>query len=225
MSGNRVATRKSRSRNKVLALGAAGLMLAAGITVPSLAAWTDIEWVTGNAGAGAGVTSSSFEVEQFASGDADWDHYETQGGANVIDFSAQAATLSPGDTVYAYVRLRTVAGSLGGDLTLGADTVVTGNALAAVLTYGARIVADDTACDLAGYTAGTALQADGSALTAAGGTFSLAAAADAVTPGVEKVVCFAIDFEDTPANQANGTLQGLTVVPVWHFDADSVATP
>jgi len=224
MTGTRVDARRSRTRNKALAIAAAGIVLAAGITVPSLAAWTDIEWVTGGADNDPGVTASTFEVEQLTAGDTVWGHYETEAGANVIDFSAQAAALSPGDTVYGYVRLRTVAGSLGGTLTLAADTDVVAGSLSAALTYGARVMADTSGCSAAAYaTTGTQLQASGSALDASsGGSFSLAAAADDVTPGTEQVVCFALTFPASFA--ADPDLQGDTVAPVWHFDAVSVAS-
>jgi hypothetical protein len=223
MGGIRVEARRTRSRNKALAIAAGGIVLAAGITIPSLAAWTDIEWVTGGAGDDAGVTASTFEVEQFAAGDTDWGHYETEAAANVVDFSAQAAALSPGDTVYGYVRLRTVAGSLGGTLTLAADTAVVADTLSEALSYGARVMDDTTGCTAADYaTTGTELQAVGSALSASSGsTFSLVAAADASTPGSEQVVCFALTFPS--AFEDDTALQGDTVSPVWHFDAVSVS--
>lgn len=223
MTGIRMATRRSRSRNKIFAISAAGIVLVAGITVPSLAAWTDIEWVTGGVGNDPGVTASTFEVEQFAAGDTAFGHYETQAGANVVDFSAQAAALTPGDTVYGYVRLRTVAGSLGGTLTLGADTVVTPGTLSAALSYGARVVDAVADCSAADYaSSGTQLQASGTALNvSAGGTLSLAAAPDASTPGAEKVVCFALTFPGSFSGSS--TLQGGTATPVWHFDAVSVS--
>jgi predicted ribosomally synthesized peptide with SipW-like signal peptide len=222
MSGTRVEARRTRSRNKVFALAAAGIVLVAGITVPSLAAWTDSEWVTGGVGNIPGISTSSFEVEQFAAGDTIWDHYETQGVANVIDFSAQAASLAPGDTVYGYVRLRTEAGSLGGTLTLAADTVVTASTLSAAVVYGARVVSSTAECSAANYAAsGTLLQASGSALNASSlGTFSLAAAPDATTPGAEKVVCFELEFPISFAGDE--TLMRSSVAPVWHFDAVSV---
>ncbi|TXK17306.1 hypothetical protein [Homoserinibacter sp. GY 40078] len=222
MPGTRVAERRGRTRDRVLAISAASVVLVAGITVPSLAAWTDTEWITGGVGNDAGVGASTFEVQQFAAGDTVWDDYETQPEANVIDFSAQAVQLTPGDTVYGYVRLRTVAGSLGGDLTLGADTSVVADSLEDALTYGARVMNDTTGCTAGSYAStGTELQALGSALDAsAGGTFSLAAAADESTPGVEQVVCFALTF---PASFAgDDTLQGATASTVWHFDAVSV---
>ncbi len=221
MTATRVDARRSRTRNRVFAISAAGVVLVAGITVPSLAAWTDIEWITGGVGNVPGVGTSTFNVQQFAAGDVDWGDYPTQAGANVVDFSAQAAALTPGDTVYGYVRLRTVAGSVGGDLEMKADTVVTPSTLSAALTYGARIVATAGDCTAAGYAASTTvLQAAGSALNASSATsFPLAAAANGSTPGVEKVVCIAITF---PSSYAGSTaLQGATATPVWHFDAVS----
>lgn len=223
MSGNRVDARRSRTRNKVLALGAAGLVLAAGITVPSLAAWTDIEWVSGAAGTDAGVVASTFNVQQSTAVNPAWNDYPTEAGANLIDFSAQAATLTPGDTVYGWVQLRTVADSIGGTLTLQADTVVTADTLSAALTYGARVMDDTSDCASAAYaTSGTELQPLGTALdVSAGGSFTLDAAPDATTPGTAKVVCFALTFPASFA--ADTTLQGDTVTPVWHFDAVSVS--
>jgi hypothetical protein len=223
MGGIRVEARRTRSRNKALAIAAGGIVLAAGITIPSLAAWTDIEWVTGGAGDDAGVTASTFEVEQFAAGDTDWGHYETEAAANVVDFSAQAAALSPGDTVYGYVRLRTVAGSLGGTLSLAADTAVVADTLSEALSYGARVMDDTTGCTAADYaTTGTELQAVGSALSASSGsTFSLVAAADASTPGSEQVVCFALPLPSGLVDDSG--LLGDTVSRVWHFVAVSVS--
>lgn len=224
MSRNRVAERTSRRRNKILAITSAGVVLAAGITVPSLAAWTDIEWIAGGAGTVAGVGTGTFEVQQFAANDADWGDYETQGSANVIDFSTQAASLTPGDTVYAYVRLRTVVNSLGGDLSLVSDTVVTPSTLSAALTYGARIVPNAAACTQAGFDAVTGadiLVASASGLSADGATDFALAAGTSTLAGAEKVVCFALDF---PASFANDTtVQNQTVIPIWHFDAVSVA--
>ncbi|MCS0500739.1 SipW-dependent-type signal peptide-containing protein [Protaetiibacter mangrovi] len=221
MSGIRVDARRARTRNKALALAAAGVVLSAGIAVPSLAAWTDEEWVTGGVGNVPGITASSFEVQQFAEGDTVWGDYETQPEANVIDFSAQAASLTPGDTVYGYVRLRVVAGSLGGTLSLGADTVVTTSTLSEALTYSARVMDAVSTCNATDYAAtGSELQPSGALDAATAGTFSLAAAPDAVTPGTEQVVCFAITF---PSSFSGDTaLQGQTATPVWHFDAVSV---
>jgi len=231
MTGNRVGARRARTRNKALALTASGVVLAAAVTVPSLAAWTDQEWVHGGAGAGlpdgeGGVTASTFEVEQFADGDADFDHYETDGGANVINFGAQAAALTPGDTVYAYVRLRTVENSLGGTLTLAALTAVVDGEFSDALRYGARIVPDVASCSADDYAGAgsTVLQASGTPLDQAAptATFSLDASVGGA-PGAEKVVCFELDFPDTEA--ANTALaESSPVVPIWRFDAVSVAS-
>lgn len=228
MSHNRVAERRSHTRNKVLAISAAGAVLAAGITIPSLAAWTDIEWIAGLAGGGStGVSTQSFNVEQLTalSTDDEWGDYETQGSPNYIDFTDAAAALTPGDTVYAWVQLRTEQGSLGGELSLGADTDTSTPALAGVLTYGARIVADETACTQAGFDASTTtIAAPGSALDADGtATFELEAAPDATTPGEVVTLCFALTLPGTEAG--NEAIQGQTVTPIWHFDAVSIVTP
>lgn len=227
MTGNRTAARRAVLRNRIIALGAAGLVLGAGAT--SMAAWTDSEYVAGGVGSEAGVTSSTFNVQQSVASDAGaFTDRETAAAAGVVDFSDAASQLSPGATVYGYVRLRTVVDSAGGSLSLVSDTDA-GSGLAAVLTYRAVVLPDyalpfaDT-CNAAAFTSPAAdhvLAAAGSALdTATATTFDLAAS-DGTNPGAEKTVCFAITFPDTPENEANHALQGQTVDPVWHFAAIS----
>lgn len=224
MGGNRVAARRAATRDKVLALGAAGLVLVAGSVAASFAAWSDIEWIAGGVDTTAGVTTSTFEVEQLAESDADWGDYETQGTPNVVDFGAAAATLTPGDTVYGYVLLRTKVDSLGGDLSLAADTTVAPDSLSAALTYGARVMPDASTCDAADYaSAGTELVAADSALTVGGASTFALAPATATDPGASRAVCFAITFPASFA--ADDSLQGETASPVWHFDAVSVVAP
>lgn len=232
MSNNRVAERRARTRNKVLALSAAGAVLAAGITIPSLAAWTDIEWIAGSAdGTTGGVGTQTFEVEQLTAANApgDWDHYETQGDANYIDFSDAAAALTPGDTVYAWVQLRTEAGSLGGELSLASDVVLAGDPLAAALRYGVRFVPTTTACDAGGFaTAGgtpaNILVASNSLLTAGGAdSFTLDAGATSADPGEAVTLCFQLTLPSSESN--NSAIMGQETTPIWHFDATSVATP
>jgi len=222
MSATRVGARRSRTRNRILAIAAAGTVLAAGITIPSLAAWTDTEWVTGGVDNDPGITTSTFNVQQRTEGDTFWDDYITSGGANVIDFSDAAAALTPGDTVYGYVRLQTVTASLGGTLTLKADTVVTPATLSAALTWGAKVMPAHTTCTAADYaTNGTVIQAPGTALnTSSDGTLTLAAGT-AGAPGTEQTVCFAITFPGTFSGSSG--LQGQTVAPLWHFDAVSTS--
>lgn len=227
MPESRVAARRVRNRNRILAISAAGTLLAAGITIPSLAAWTDIEWVTGGVGEDAGITAGTFEVQQLTVANAGaWGDYETEAGANVIDFGTVAAGIAPGDTVYGWVQLRTKIGSLGGDLTLQADTTVVAGELSDELSYGARVVDTTTDCTQTGFAASTTvLQADATALdSSAGGTLTLAAS-DGTNPGTAQTVCFAINFAQPPAGTDLDDLMGDTVAPVWHFDAVSIATP
>lgn len=223
MTTSRVASTRSRNRKRVYAIAAAGTVLAASVTIPSLAAWTDNEWIAGGVANedgtggdnGGGVSTSTFEVQQRANGDAAFGDYESEAGANVIDFTEQAAQLTLGDTVYAWVDLKTTDESLGGTLELVAETVTAGNPLAEALRYGASIVTDAAACDAAGFAAGTVLQASGTALDVSAGTeFSLAA------EGAEtKTVCFQLTLPGSASND----LQGQTVTPIWRFAATSVA--
>lgn len=212
-----------RTRNKVLALAASGTVLIGSLGVASLAAWSDFEWVVGGVGADdAGITASTFEVEQFASGDAAWDHWEDEDtDINVVDFSALAAALTPGDTVYGYVRLRTVTGSLDGEVSLSAHTAVVADEFSDALEYGAWLLDDFADCDEDVATAGgTVLVAAASALDVDGAAPFALGGATTTDPGTEQTVCFEIHFPDTYEDDA--TLQGDTVTPVWSFDAISV---
>lgn len=208
-----------------MALGAAGLVLAGGVTVGSLAAWTDVEWIAGGVGTTGGVAASSFEVEQFTAGDTAWGHYEEEASANVVDFSAVAASLTPGDTVYGYVRLRTEVGSLGGELSLVAETDVVPDGLADALIYTAVLMDAAGTCNAVDFTTATVstLVAPASGLDADGSApFSLDAGT-ATLPGAERTVCFAITLPGAFADDED--LQGGTAAPVWRFDAISVAAP
>lgn len=220
MTETRVSAHRSRNRKRLSAIAAAGIVLAAGVTVPSLAAWTDTEWVIGGLGNGSGggsggVSTSTFEVEQRASGDTGFAHHETEGVANIIDFTAAAQNLSLGDTVYAWVDLRTVADSLGGELALVGESDMAANELTASLRYRAAVVAGSAACNAAGITASTeVLKAAAAPLDAAGDTtFSLLA-----DSGDTKTVC----FELTLPLSASNDIQGQTAQPLWSFAATSV---
>jgi predicted ribosomally synthesized peptide with SipW-like signal peptide len=214
--------RSSIRRDRVFALAAAGVVLVGGIGAASFAAWNDIEWITGDAGADGPITTSVFEVEQFAAGDTVWDHYETEAGANAVNFGPQSAALTPGDTVYAWVSLRTVADSLGGELTLRGDTVITPAEITEAVTYGARMVADAATCTAVGFAASTdVIVISGAALDDdATELITLAAAPNDTTPGAEQTVCIAIDFALSFAD--DDALQGQVLTPVWHFDAVSI---
>lgn len=217
-------TEKARSRRnkKIAALAAMGLVVASGATITSMAAWTDTEWVYGGAATENGVSASVFEVNQnvTASATTGWTNdLATPGGK--IDFSIAAQALNPGDPVYGYVRLRTIAKSLPGDLTLNPATLATGGSapLFAALRYGARIVPTPADCTSAGYGASTTgVVASNTPLTTGSpvDAFSLAGGS-ATLPGAEKVVCFQLVLPDPAAD----TLQGATATPIWNFTAES----
>jgi predicted ribosomally synthesized peptide with SipW-like signal peptide len=215
--GNRIAARRL-SRNKIMAIIAAGAVLLGGIGVTSLAAWTDQEYVQGGVGGVGGVGSSKFEVLQSVAADsAAFTNRETSPGGT-IDFSSVASALSPGKVVYGWVQLKTDVASIDGTLNLKSN-IATATGLAQYLTYGAVVVPSAAACTSGGYAtaAGTStnvLAGSGAALTA-NGTQSFTLAAN----GTEtKTVCFQI------AMQSNGvpdSAMGLTFTPIWYFDAIS----
>jgi hypothetical protein len=213
---------KVKLNQKIVALGASGLVLFSGATVTSLAAWTDTEWVNGGVSTLPGVTSSLFDVEQNVTGNStSWTTDLASPGATV-NFGTQAAELTPNTSVVGFVRLRVIANSTGGTLSLNPG-VSTGSApFLADLTYGAWLVPSYTDCTAGGYDgAGTTnLVPDGSALTtAAVPTFTLLAGSGGA-PGPEQAVCFRLEF---PAltNPADKSLQGLSADPIWQFNATS----
>ncbi len=209
------------NRKKAVALSAAGLVLVAGATVASLAAWTDTEWIFGGAGANPGIGTSKFNVEQNVTADAtSWNDRESRPGGQ-IDFSTQASSLVPGETVHAFVRLRTAEGSDAGDLTLKAEAPGENSSelLYNAVTYQAGRVSGPAACNAAGLAAGEQLVTAGSALT----TDALADTKFELVEngGNEETICFALTLPDTETNRADKRLQGQTATPVWNFEAIS----
>jgi predicted ribosomally synthesized peptide with SipW-like signal peptide len=225
-------------RKKTFALLAGGLVLGLGATA-TLAAWNDSEWVFGGnaAGTGPGVGTSTFEVEQDASlvyTGASFAQFEENPGDALI-FGAAALALSPGDSVYAPVALRTVTPSLAGDVTLlpavDADSAALDPAtpindpdgyLANALALRVSVVADVTVtCDLAAFSSpGATVIADGP-LVSTGGSASQTLLANS---GNVQHYCFEITLPATPTLPTGVTLddlQGLTVAPAWEFDAES----
>lgn len=208
------------------ALGVAGLV--------TLAAWNDNEWVFGGTSAdgGDGVGTSEFNVHQNAwsgttapDASATFTDHETNPGNELI-FNVDPTGLTPGDTIYAPVALKTGADSIAGELQLTPAIAATGKtavdaagALWSALTYSvavtddATVAANCTAGDLAA--AGTAVVTD-QALDAAIGDDPQSLAAES---GNVQYYCFAITLPDTVENQE---LQGRVVFPAWRFAATSV---
>lgn len=208
---------------------AGGAVLGLGATV-TLAAWTDTEWVfAGNAaGNGPGLGTSAFEVEQNTTSpytEATFVQNESNPGG-ALKFGVTALALTPGDSVYAPVALRTVAGSIAGTVTLqpavsatGITTTDANLALYNALTVRVAVSTTATTCNAAAFTAGTII-ANGPLATTGASTGQTLSAAGANV----QHYCFEITL---PANPTlpNGTtlsaLQGRTAAPAWDFAAVS----
>lgn len=215
---------KSRSQ-KTLAILSAGAVLAIGATY-TLASWTDTEWIWGGLSGDANVGTSTFEVQQntdLAVDTAAWTDAEINPGGELI-FSVGSLTLSPGDSIYAPVALRTTANSIAGTVVLNAAVAAT--SIPVMDTGGLlwdaieqRVVTSSTAftCDATAFTAGTPNIITAGALgiaaePAPGQTLS-------ATSGSTQYYCFELTL---PASEAgNSALQGRTIAPAWQFLATS----
>lgn len=213
-------------RTKVAALVAGGALVVGGVGY-TLASWTDTEWVFGgNGNGGPGVGTSTFEVEQNVTGlPAGWTQAETDPGQEMT-FTADAIALSPGDATYAGVTLRTVAGSVAGNVEVqpavraaGVAAVDAGDLLWDALQVRVAATAAGVPCDAAAFTA-TTIVATGP-LATAGAAGQQALAADA---GSEQAYCFEVALPAAPALPAGvavDALQGRTAAPAWEFAAES----
>jgi len=222
-------TTRRMDRRVWKAIGAGGLVLGVGFTA-TLAAWTDTEWVFGGNGAGGpGVGTSSFEVQQSTEAPfTDFVDAETNPGGELV-FSAGALDLTPGDSTYAAVALRTEAGSDAGDLTLEPAVAAAGVTVddAGGLLFDALDVAvatDDAAfiCDATAFAGGAGapdIIADGD-LDATGGSAAQTLVGNA---GSVQYYCFEVTLPTTfvaPGSTADDYM-GRTVAPAWQFTATS----
>lgn len=231
MAGRRSArgARGTRRSSKVKAVLAGGAVLGLGATV-TLAAWTDTEWVfAGNAaGDGPGLGTSSFEVEQNTTNpyaEATYVQNETNPGG-ALRFGVSALSLTPGDSVYAPVALRTVAGSIAGNVTLQPAVPATGitvtdanQALYNALTVRVAVSTTTTTCNAAAFTAGTIIANGPLATTGASAGQALSAAG-----GNVQHYCFEITLPANPTLPGGtqlSALQGRTAAPAWDFAAVS----
>jgi len=216
--GSTAARRGTSRRTKAMALGAAGIVLVAGIGVTSVAFWQDKEFVTGGVN---GIGASTFDVEQNVAPVATTTGWTTNlpNPGGTVNFGALASKLTPGDTVYGGVRLRTVAGSLAAaNVTLNSLVTTGGGGVADSLTYGARLLASGTDCSSSSYAAGTAITATDADAMSANGTTPFTLVADgANTAGAERTVCFKIAMSASAPTSS----QGQKVTAVWRFDANS----
>lgn len=215
---------KVQRSGKIRALLASGLVLGVGATF-TLAAWTDNEWVFGGAGPDGGTPGTkTYAMQQntlapFA--EASWtDEPEANGGG--LDFTIAAASMLPGDTVYAPFQLRAKAGSEGLTVTLAearqaTPTVEPTNSteLYNAMRYRAWIGVDAANCTAAGdKSTGTVLVGAGSRLnTTSAVALTLPAGTTSAAAGEPESLCFAMTL---PVG-APATLQGKNVVPLWRF--------
>jgi len=212
----------SRRSRKIAAIAAGALVVGVGATY-TLASWNDSEWVWGGVNDGPGIGTSTFEVQQdttspFVSPGTFAD-FETNPG-DELTFTTGALQLTPADTVYAPVALRTTSSSEAGDVTLqgavAADGVTVNDASSLlwnairVSVYTATGATPPAECSSTGVeNAGwDALLVDQPLGTAASTEQSLAASAGSI-----QHYCFAV----TLPSGSSDTLQGRTIAPAWEF--------
>lgn len=218
--------RSRLTRGRVFALLSGGLVLGLGATA-TLATWSDNEWVFGGVdGATPGIGTSTFEVEQSRTlANTAWDQFEVANGG-LLTLDSKALALTPGDSTYTHVSLRSTAASVAGRINLLAATTagtpqpVSDTGLWAALRL--RVVVTTGAsptCSSTSFSSG-AVYAVGSfaapaLMTATPATLdsSLTAAA-----GNQQNYCFEITL---PAGSAD-TLQGKKVTPAWQFHSESL---
>lgn len=216
------------TRRKVFAIAAGFAAIGIGAAA-TMAAWTDSEWVFGGDGAGGpGVGTSTFSVQQSTDGGVTFTDEGDNPGGEIV-FAPDALALTPGDSIYAGVALRTSPTSIGGDVELQAAVAAAGIATDDPddLLFDALDVAIVT--DDASFTCGAGAFAPGSpatligagdlATTGGSATQTLAAAA-----GSTQYYCFQIQLPD-PIPLAPGTTaddyMGLNIAPAWEFAAIS----
>lgn len=229
-------SKSGRRSGKVRAILASGLVLGVGAAF-TLAAWTDNEWVFGGAGPGNDTPGTkNYGMEQntvVPPGEAVWTDQGSPNGGR-LDFTIKAASLLPGDTVYAPFQLRAKVKSETLTVTLaearqadGAVEPTNSSTLYNALRYRAWVGVKAENCTATGTKTGQSI-ADlvGSDLlgsqklnTLGTDSFTLPKG-DPNEAGAPVNLCFAMTL---PAD-ADKDLQGKNVVPVWRFTS-SVGEP
>ncbi|WP_104135763.1 SipW-dependent-type signal peptide-containing protein [Cryobacterium sp. Y62] len=224
--------RKRARRGKIMAILAGGAVLGLGTTA-TVAAWTDTEWVFGGGagGTGAGVGTSIFEVEQNVSSSPFNTAVFVQDEANpgqALTFGLGALSLTPGDSVYAPVALRTVTNSVAGNLMLepavaaaGVTVVDASAALWSALTLQVWVSETAFTCDASTVVSTTTPViteiANGALSTTGGAAAQALSAASANT----QYYCFKVTLPSNAQTNQSLNLQGRTVAPAWEFSAVS----
>ena len=228
---------RSLRRRRILAVLAGGLVLGVGGTM-TLASWTDSEWVWGGADGGPGVGTSEFVVLQNTlspangEGATGWVEEPDNPGGELV-FSPLTAgddilALTPGETFYAPVALKTSDASIAGTVDLLGALPSTGGVIddpAGTLWTSLQVrvaleiqAAADAAptCDQAFFDASGVIP-----IVATGGLGSAGTPDQPISGGGDDVhyYCFEISLPDNAVTQ---TLQGRTVAPAWQFLSTSV---
>lgn len=222
-----------RKKGKIAAILAGGLVIGVGGAF-TLASWTDSEWVfAGNGTGGPGIGTSTFEVQQDTSGAIGGTFIDSEiNPGEALSFGLGALALSPGQTIYAPVALRTTSTSIAGKISLRGAVAATGvtatspdvlDAPGAGLWSALKlqvVVSDEHfTCDATAMTTETTVVAAGSGL-AVGATVEQDLDA---AQGNTQYYCFAVTLP-APAPATPGEfdgLQGHVVAPAWEFRAIS----
>lgn len=213
----------SHRTRKIAAIAAGALVVGVGATY-TLASWNDSEWVFGGADGEAGVGTATFEVEQNTG--PGWTQDETNPGG-ALTFTADPLALTPGDSLFAPVSLRTVQDSVAGTVTLQAATPATGVTVsdagdvlwdAITLSVFTSAAATAPACTPADFDA-----ADWTTIVDAQPLATAATAAQdlAADQGSVQNYCFQITLPADAQTQAGDDLMGRTIAPAWEFAAVS----
>jgi hypothetical protein len=138
-------------------------VIAIGTTV-TLASWSDQEWVfAGDGLGGPGIATQTFEMQQnvsspYSNTAGNWIDRETNPGSS-LTFGPGALALTPGDSVYAPVSIRTTAASIAGNLVLAGAAPATGvttsddGTLWNAITVRVAASTTTTTCNLAAFSA------------------------------------------------------------------------
>ncbi len=219
----RSAMRSRITRGRVFALLSGGVVIGLGATA-TLASWSDSEWVFGGVdGTTPGLGTSAFEVEQNRG--AGWDQFESANGGP-LTLTAPALALTPGDSTYTQVSLRTtattptsIAGTLDLRSAIPAPSPMPATEADLWAALRLRVVVysgTPVSCDADAFVGGTYVigtEATPAAITTAGSlTRTLSAAG-----GNQQNYCFQVTL---PLGSAE-SLQGFTATPVWEFRATS----
>lgn len=201
----------TRTRRKVLAVLAGGLVLGVGAAI-TLAAWNDSEFATGTFKAG------TFNLQGSSDGTTYTDH-ATSGTAATLSFSLPAGVvdhMTPGDTVYAPFWVRLAANTTS-DASLTAAGVTAGS-LGNESKFAYTITAIGAAQTCDSSATGTTIASGANLSTLTPGTASaLTKGSPTTSAGTAVQLCFAVTF-DSAATAAD---QGKSGTATWEFRATS----